>query len=161
MKSEAAKELDVLTASMDECHGWKMTSAMSGVLYEAERLYTLAGEQKASESVKRRRLQSISSIRLVEDTEKARTPGTTYLCRFLALLNEINTKCPWCCARFPVNDLMLCKMSACLLPYIVESPAVAKTHAERLQNLIRSDLKGSNMLWASPFPMGSGLLAHI
>ena len=127
--------------------GWALDSTMSGHLHEAERLFTLAGEKKLAEASAKRKLVPLAGITLRPVVAKVVSPGQKYLARFLLLLEAINTRCPWCCARFSVNDLMLAKMTATLLPFIVESPEIARSHGDRLRNLIRSDLRGSNMLW--------------
>ena len=86
--------------------GWTLDSTMSGHLHEAERLFTLAGEKKLAAASTQRKLTPLAGITLRPVVVRAASPGQKYLSRFLLLLDAINTRCPWCCARFSVNDLM-------------------------------------------------------
>lgn len=86
--------------------GWALDLTMSGHLHEAERLFTLAGEKKLAEASAKRKLVPLAGITLRPVAAKVASPGQKYLSRFLLLLEAINTRCPWCCARFSVNDLM-------------------------------------------------------
>ena len=165
MACQESTELSDAIARDPRSAGWTLDSTMSGHLHEAERLFTLAGEKKLAEA-SAKQLVPLAGITLRPVAAKVASPGQKYLARFLLLLEAINTRCPWCCARFSVNDLMyagvvssprpraltvprrrLAKMTATLLPFIVESPEIARSHGDRLRNLIRSDLRGSNMLW--------------
>lgn len=149
MESEEAGKLRRLIALQPESDGWKLQNSHMGALYEAERRFTIDGEVKLQSAASRRKLMPLAGrgLRRKENTEVH--PGKLYLSRFLKLLAYINENCPWCNRRFPTNDEMLQKMTAALLPFITETAAVARAHSDRLKNLIRSNLKGSNVLWIS------------
>ena len=147
MESVESKELKKLISMQPQSNGWKLQATDKGALFEAERRFTIEGEIKVISEAARRKLVPLAGLGLKPKEVATKNPGQVYLSRFLKLLEYINTKCPWCSARFQTNDLMLCKMVACLLPFVVENKETARAHGDRLKNLIRPDLKGSNILW--------------
>ena len=106
MACQESTELSDAIARDPRSAGWALDSTMSGHLHEAERLFTLAGEKKLAEASAKRKLVPLAGITLRPVAAKVASPGQKYLSRFLLLLEAINTRCPWCCARFSVNDLM-------------------------------------------------------
>lgn len=106
MACRESTELSDAIARDPRSAGWALDSTMSGHLHEAERLFTLAGEKKLAEASAKRKLVPLAGITLRPVAAKVVSPGQKYLARFLLLLEAINTRCPWCCARFSVNDLM-------------------------------------------------------
>jgi hypothetical protein len=106
MASAESVELSAAIAGDSRSAGWALDSTMSGHLHEAERLFTLAGEKKLAEASAKRKLVPLAGITLRPVVARVASPGQKYLSRFLLLLEAINTRCPWCCARFSVNDLM-------------------------------------------------------
>ena len=106
MACRESTELSDAIARDPRSAGWTLDSTMSGHLHEAERLFTRAGEKKLAEASAKRKLVPLAGITLRPVVAKVASPGQKYLSRFLLLLEAINTRCPWCCARFSVNDLM-------------------------------------------------------
>ena len=86
--------LDALIADDPTSESWSFSAHERGALHEAERVMTLEGAAEEAIVAAKRGPRSIVSIRQKSAPSHAETscPGTEELCRFVRLLNVINTR---------------------------------------------------------------------
>lgn len=106
--------LDALIAADPSAASWSFAEHERGALHEAERIMTLEGADEEIVVAKQRGPRSIVAIHRKRKTQThadSACPGTADLCRFIRLLQLINTHCPWVglvraprvCSILPIN----------------------------------------------------------
>lgn len=146
------KRLDILIGKDPGSETWSGGTGRG--LHEAERLLRLKGGQETIGKAFRGPRPVNQPVRKKKATEEE-TPGTTELCRFLALLDKINTQCPWAPFSFEANNAILRELVSNHLALIVGTER-EKKNGGRLRSLIGSGLSPSNICWISKDPEGEG-----